>query len=254
MSAAPLLPQAFWFRLAIPCVRLDDVPRKAPTLRLDLPETCRVPQPARLDGREPWAEVRVAWNPRGLAVELIARADLLGLFRDDKPEGSYGFQLWIDTRDTHNIHRAGRFCHQFIFMPAGAGRALDEPAAEQLLINRARENAKPVRPGTLAVRRAKRVDGYVLEGFIPAAALTGFDPIENPKLGFTYAVIDRELGEQTFSCASEFPYREDPSLWATLELLPAIDALLWMADKLQSDQGEHSRGLWSAKGEADVRG
>ncbi|WP_374545049.1 conjugal transfer protein TraD [Rhodoblastus sp.] len=25
-------------------------------------------------------------------------------------------------------------------------------------------------------------------------------------------------------------------------------ALLWMADKLQSDQGEHARSLWAAKG------
>lgn len=25
-------------------------------------------------------------------------------------------------------------------------------------------------------------------------------------------------------------------------------ALLWMADKLQSEQGEHARGLWTAKG------
>jgi len=25
-------------------------------------------------------------------------------------------------------------------------------------------------------------------------------------------------------------------------------ALLWMADKLRSDQAEHARGLWSAKG------
>src|SRR4051812_45095657 len=27
-----------------------------------------------------------------------------------------------------------------------------------------------------------------------------------------------------------------------------LGALLWMADKLQSDQGEHSRKLWAAKG------
>jgi hypothetical protein len=25
-------------------------------------------------------------------------------------------------------------------------------------------------------------------------------------------------------------------------------ALLWMAEKLRSDQGEHARGLWTAKG------
>jgi hypothetical protein len=35
-----------------------------------------------------------------------------------------------------------------------------------------------------------------------------------------YAVIDRELGEQAFIGGNEFPYREDPSLWATLELAP----------------------------------
>ena len=33
-----------------------------------------------------------------------------------------------------------------------------------------------------------------------------------------------------------------------------LGALLWMADKLQSDQGERARALWAAKGEASVRG
>ena len=91
--------------------------------------------------------------------------------------------------------------------------------AEQLLINRARENAKPVRPGLLKVRGEKRIHGYLLECHIPAAALTGFDPDEHRNLGFTYAVADREFGEQTFICGGEFPYREDPSLWGTLELV-----------------------------------
>jgi hypothetical protein len=27
-----------------------------------------------------------------------------------------------------------------------------------------------------------------------------------------------------------------------------LGALLWMADRLKSDQGEHARALWSAKG------
>ena len=29
--------------------------------------------------------------------------------------------VWIDTRNTQNIHRAGRFCHRFAFLPVGAG-------------------------------------------------------------------------------------------------------------------------------------
>ena len=30
-------------------------------------------------------------------------------------------------------------------------------------------------------------------------------------------------------------------------------ALLWMADKLQSDQGEHARAIWSEKGKGGIR-
>ena len=51
----------------------------------------------------------------------------------------------------------------------------------------------------------------------------GFEPAEHPRLGFTYAVIDRELGEQTFSVGRPMPYDEDPSLWATLELVRRTD-------------------------------
>ena len=90
--------------------------------------------------------------------------------------------------------------------------------AESLPINRAREPSNPVRPGLLQARSRQLADGYILEALVPAEALTGFDPAEHPRLGFTYAVIDRELGEQTFGVGNPMPYQEDPSLWATLEL------------------------------------
>ena len=48
--------------------------------------------------------------------------------------------------------------------------------------------------------------------------MTGFEPQEHPRLGFNYAIVDRELGLQTFSVGHPLPYDEDPSLWATLEL------------------------------------
>ncbi len=127
--------------------------------------------------------------------------------------------MWIDTRDTHNVHRAGRFCHQFVFLPTGGGRRVDEPVADQLLINRARENANPIPMGHLKVFSTKKADGYTLEVAVPASALTGFNPEDHPRLGFMYEVVDRELGNQLFCSGSEFPTREDPSLWATLELV-----------------------------------
>jgi hypothetical protein len=138
--------------------------------------------------------------------------------RDSRIDDSDGLQLFIDTRNTQNIHRAGRFCHRFAFLPIGAGRKLDEPVAMLLAINRAKESPREIETGALKVRCQRLPDGYSLEGFIPAAALTGYSPADQPAIGFSYAVIDRELGWQTFSVGPELPFVEDPSLWGTLEL------------------------------------
>jgi hypothetical protein len=180
---------------------------------------------AELDGQAAWAELRAAWSEAGLVFAVLVQGKSQPPWcRAARPEDSDGLQIWIDTRDVHNVHRAGRFCHRFIFLPGGAGRRLDQPVAESLVINRARERPNPIGPGMLQARSRQRPDGYTLEAFIPAAALTGFDPAEHPRLGFTYAVIDRELGEQTFGVGSPMPYQEDPSLWATLELVRYAEA------------------------------
>jgi hypothetical protein len=104
-------------------------------------------------------------------------------------------------------------------MPTGAGSRLDQPVAQWLPINRAREQPRAIAPGQLQVRSQRRPDGYTLDILIPAAALTGFDPAEHPRLGFNYALSDRELGPQTLSAGSPLPFDEDPSLWPTLELI-----------------------------------
>ena len=54
---------------------------------------------------------------------------------------------------------------------------------------------------------------------ISAEALAGFDPDDHPQLGFNYAIMDRELGLQTWTAGEEYPYDSDPSLWGTLELV-----------------------------------
>lgn len=204
------------FRFAVPIRHQQPLwPKGGATLD----ESCALPALGDLDLDRRFAEVRAAWSPEGLLFTVRVDGKRQQPWcRDSRPDESDGLRVFLDTRDTHNIHRASRFCHGFIFMPTGAGRALDEPAAEPLLINRAKEHAKPVRPGVLQVRREKRVDGYLLDAFIPAAALQGFDPAEHPRVGFNYAVVDRELGVQSFSCSVEFPYAEDPSLWASLVL------------------------------------
>ncbi len=213
----PLLPTRFLFRFAADLAYVEKLGEAAPT---ELPAEYRLPNLAELDGERMFADIRAAWNEAGLALSVRVEGKRHPSWcRETKLEDSDGLQLWIDTRATHNIHRATRFCHRFIFLPAGGGRSYNDPVADQLLVDRARENANPVRPGLLKAATEKRVDGYVMSLFIPAAALTGFNPTDHPKLGFTYYLMDRELGSQYFSMGAEFPFASDPSLWGTLQMV-----------------------------------
>ena len=215
-TVEPLVAPRFLFRFSVPLLHCSKTWSAA---GVQLGDKYRLLDLAQLDGEKPVADVRLAWSEEGIAVNVRIEGKRQPPWcRESRLEDSDGVQLWIDTRATHNIHRASRFCHRFAFMPAGGGRKHDQPMADQLLIHRARENAQPIRPDQLKVRSEKRINGYLLEGFIPAAALTGYDPSDHPRLGFTYAVLDRELGLQTFSVGSAFPYEEDPSTWAMLEL------------------------------------
>lgn len=217
MSTQQLIPPRFLFRFAVPCLyraKLD------PTGGLKLPAKFELPAFAPLDDKRTFAEIRAAWNDDGLAfsVSVTGKKKPVTCQRH-RPEHSDGFALWLDTRDTKNVHRAGRFCHQFLILPFGEGKKADRPCALQSHIHRARENAPLASPGCIQLHSAKQKGGYSLDLFIESAALNGYDPEDHARLGFTCAIQDQELGIQSFSCGPEFPFNHDPSLWATLELI-----------------------------------
>jgi hypothetical protein len=215
-----LIPTRFLFRFSLPC-RYQE---KLWTAKgAELGEAFRLANFAELENLPVAMEVRAGWSKAGVAFWMNVRGKKQAPWcRASKPEDSDGFQVWIDTRDVHNVHRASRFCHQFLFLPTGGGKNLEDPAAFLVPINRAKELPHPLKPGLVKVRSEKRKDGYLLEAFLPAEALTGFDPLEHPRLGFNYALIDRELGEHTLTVGSPMPYDEDPSFWATLELVKEL--------------------------------
>ncbi|MEM9185390.1 MAG: hypothetical protein AAGB00_02710 [Planctomycetota bacterium] len=221
--ANTLLAPRFLFRFAVPLRRKSPIWSKR---GVTLDEGYRLPDLAALDAGTPSAEprmadVRMAWDFDGLTLIVKVEGKQTPVWcRDSRLEDSDGLQVWIDTRATHNIHRASKFCHRFVFLPAGAGRGAAEPVADQLLINRARENAQPVRPRQLQVASKVKADAYAMAAHIPASALDGYDPTQYQSLGFHYQLIDRERGVQTFANGMEFPVDEDPSCWATLELQP----------------------------------
>jgi hypothetical protein len=216
----PLVPHRFLVRVAYPCRYVKDVPHEDGDRLLDLPEPCRLGNFAALDGQKNFADVRLAWNELGLAIQVAVAG------KDQEPRGdaahprtSDGVTLWIDTRDARTSHRASRYCHQFHFLPTGGGPEQDEPAFLQTKINRALQDAPAAPAGAVPFRCTRTRGGYLVEAFLNAAVLNGFDPEQNPRLGIYYAVRDAELGEQVLSVGSEFPYWEDPTLWSVLEVV-----------------------------------
>lgn len=213
---ATLLPPRQLFRFSVDVLHCDGLDGKKAAA---LDPAYRLPVFSALDGETPWADVRMAWSEQGLAWRLVVDGKTQAPWcRESRLDESDGLQVWVDTRATLNVHRASRFCTRLAFLPCGAGRQDAEPVADQLLINRARENARPVRPGELQVASQVTKKGYELSAFAPAETLQGFDPAQQPRLGFTYAVLDRQRGLQTFSTGAAFPYEEDPSCWAELHL------------------------------------
>jgi hypothetical protein len=216
----PLIPHRFLFRIAYPCRYVKAIPQDDDDALLDLPGPCRIDNFAAMDEVQNFADVRMAWNENGIGVQAEVRGkEAPPQGTPDRPRSSDGLTLWLDTRGDRSFHRASRFCHQFHFLPAAGGSDKDEPVFVQSKINRALQDAPFGAVGEVALRVERIKGGYRLESFVPAAALNGFDPEEHPKLGFFYAVRDLERGDQTLSVGSEFPYADDPSLWATLELV-----------------------------------
>jgi hypothetical protein len=213
-----LLPPSFLVRVSYPCRYVKGIPHEDEDL-LDLPDDCRLESFAAMDGRPAFADVRLAWNEHGLGLQVAVRGkDQLPQGDINRARGSDGVTLWLDTRDARTSHRASRFCHQFHFLPAGGGPEHDEPAVAQVAIHRALADAPLCSASAVPFRSRSRKSGYTIEAFLSAAVLAGFDPDQNPRMGFFIAVRDAELGDHLLSGGPEFPYWEDPSLWSTLEL------------------------------------
>lgn len=215
----PLVPHRFLFRLAHPCPYRKDIPTPRGDRLVGLDEACRIDNHAALDEQKNFADVRLAWNELGLGVQVEVRGKENPAQADAaRPRGSDGLTLWLDTRDSRTSHRASRYCHQFHFLPTGGGADRDEPAFLASRINRALEDAPLAAPGSVAPRTTFHRSGYLLEAFLPAAILNGYDPDQHRRLGFFYSVRDEELGEQLLSITPEFPFWEDPSVWGVLDL------------------------------------
>jgi hypothetical protein len=220
MLAKPLLPQAFWFRFAFPCTRVEGIPHaSASTGLLGLPPACVLPDLQPLENTPRWTEVRLGWNAQGLGISVTADGLAPQQLTERRPEGFAVAQFWVDTRDTRNVSRATRFCHRFVVrIDRGESRGRLRAEVTQRPVARAQADAPLARCDDVPVRVELSRTGWLLELFLPGQVLNGFDPDTNRRLGFAYQIADHIREDQFQGAGREFPVGENPSLWATLEL------------------------------------
>lgn len=215
----PLVPGRFLVRLLYPCPFVRNMPGDEEAL-IELPEGARLDPFADMDDAPRFADVRLGWNDVGMGLSVEVRGkENVPIGDANRPRQSDGVTLWIDTRGDRTGHRASRTCHQFHFLAAGEGVNKDEPAFVQSKIHRALQDAPLSTSADVPFRFERIKSGYRIEAFLSANVLTGYDPEQYPRLGVFYAVRDFEKGEQTPGADSDFPFAEDPSLWASLELV-----------------------------------
>jgi len=216
----PLVPNRFLVRLLYACPYVKAMPRDDEESLIELPESARLDSFADMDNAPNFADVRLGWNETGLGVTVEVKGkENVPIGDVARPRQSDGITLWIDTRGDRTGHRASRTCHQFHFLAAGGGSDKDEPAFVQTKIHRALQDAPLATTNDVPFRHERIKGGYRIEAFLSGNVLTGFDPEQYPRLGVFYSVRDFEMGEQTPGADSDFPFAEDPSLWASLELV-----------------------------------
>ncbi len=214
-----IVPSPFLFRYSIPVPHVESLPRRSKKRVLNLPESCSLPILRSIEDDANFGDVRIGWNADGLGISVEVGGRSMPLACDPKrPTESDGLQIWIDTRNVQNIHRASRYCHHFCLLPASSNGKPGKPVVSQLEIARARDTAALAEQGDLKTTVEATKAGYRLEAWFPAAVLHGFDTEANPRLGFYYHLRDSELGNQFLTVDDEFPFANDPSLWSTLEL------------------------------------
>ena len=213
-----IVPPSFLFQYQLSVPRMDDLPKKK-CRPLQLPDTARVFVPATLNDGTSSLDVKLAWNPDGLGIELVVhgkKQEVSGR-RNDLKHSDY-VSVFIDTRHTANVHRATQFCTALQILPSDEADD-DQPTVQ--FVDMAQQH------GTRLEQSSKRVllgvetvsDGYRLEVWIPAAQIPGF--AETPEighLGFYIVVEDTELGQLPLSIGDDFPVAHDPSTWLQLNL------------------------------------
>ncbi len=212
-----IVPPSFLFEYLPGIQRQDDLPGKG-KLR-HLPESATVFVPAQLNRQPHGFDLRLAWNPSGLAITVIVKGKQMPVAGSKSQIKTSDYvSVMLDTRHTANVHRATGYCTALLALPVdqsagGKASIVYREIAQQ------RDVRHQLNPRQCDITVDLQSDGYLMTIWLPQAELPGFaETPEIGRIGFYLIVHDSELGELPLSIADDFPTSFDPSTWILFEL------------------------------------
>jgi agarase len=173
---------------------------------------------------EPNPSVYLGWNHDGLYMGLQVYNNRIACPVDKDSWWTRDYaDFWVSTRPVASNQNAfDPYCHEFFFVPALSTSA--SPSNGYVgQWHRPGDALKDSLIPDTAIRDQIRIlpDRYVLQLFIPAASLNGFDPDNQPAMAFNIHVRNFEKAQDYFwSAPKEMRTQERPSTWGTIYLQP----------------------------------
>lgn len=174
----------------------------------------QLPEFSDLLSEDPFAQVSMGWEQKGLLFEIEVKQPFTECFFPEFQKGD-SIELFIDTRDLKTAGFVTRFCHHFVILP----KAMDGIVAQEITAFRTDDRHELCDGSAISVESDFQKRSYSVNIFVPAECLHGYDPSSFERLGFTYR-INRFGGDpQHFALSSDyFNIEKEPSLWSSMLL------------------------------------
>lgn len=169
-----------------------------------------------------FAQVSLGWHELGICVEVKIKG------RFDQPDfpnyqSADSIELFFDTRDVKTAGYPSRFCHHFYFLPQSIQTNGDSIQAGEVTRFRLDDAHALCDASLLQVKSKEQKSESLIEVWIPAECLHGYDPKQFNRLGFTYRINRVDGSVQYFSASSkDFSIESQPSLWASVLLKTGV--------------------------------
>jgi hypothetical protein len=173
-----------------------------------------LPSTADLLDEESFASIYACWNFERLSFHVEIHTPFQKVGEGDIRKGD-SVEIFLDTRDLKSKGVISRFCHHFVFYPV----QIQGFYGREITRFRGEDGHPLCHPEDLSVSPSLGKQSYSLSIEIPASCLTGYDPLQSPRIGFTYRINRPEGGAQHFAASSEeYVLELHPAVWGTLKL------------------------------------